>query len=256
MIKNLFLEFGRKFLINSADATTGLLIKLCSGDYQSIISLPLSLPINENESTKNNNNIKENSKEKDKNKSKEKDKNNNKNIENLKLSSNLIKKIALPIDDIISFFSGYEDRLFQLVVCVGNVLGSKASVTLGNTTLELYLDKLYLLKTYDENNFQNNNNNINNNINDNINDNNNNLEIRNNTKTIDLEILKTNFLLEKKENIISIEEKILTFLDGDLPYDRYVTKAENAYYFDIDFCCCYNVQSSFFLILIFRMLRM
>jgi uncharacterized FlaG/YvyC family protein len=216
MIKNLFLEFGRKFLINSADATTGLLIKLCSGDYQSIISLPLSLPISENENTKNNNNIKENNKEKDKNKNKENDKNENKNTENLKLSSNLIKKIALPIDDIISFFSGYEDRLFQLVVCVGNVLGSKASVTLGNTTLELYLDKLYLLKTYDENNFENNNNNINNN--------NDNIEITDDTKTIDLETLKTTFSLEKKENIISIEEKILTFLDGDLPYDRYVTK--------------------------------
>lgn len=239
MMKNLFLEFGRKFLINSADATTGLLIKLCSGDYQSIISLPLSLPIKENENTKNNNNIKVNNKEKDKNKSKDKDKNENKNIENLKLSSNLIKKIALPIDDIISFFSGYEDRLFQLVVCVGNVLGSKASVTLGNTTLELYLDKLYLLKTYDENNFQNNNNNINND--------NDNIEITNDTKTIDLEILKTNFLLEKKENITSIEEKILTFLDGDLPYDRYVTKAEFVYCFDVHFMV-------FFFLLIFSTL--
>ena len=227
MIKKLFLEFGRKFLICSADATTGLLIKLCSGDYQSIVSLPLFLPLDQNENTKNNNpNRVENNKEKDKNKSKEKDKNENKNIENLKLSSNLIKKIALPIDDIISFFSGYEDRLFQLVVCVGNVLGSKASETLGNTTLELYLDKLYLLKTFDENGFQNDNNNISNN--------NDSIEITNNT-TVDIEILKTNFLLEKKENIISIEEKILTFLDGDLPYDRYVTKKENVFCFDVHY---------------------
>ena len=69
MIKKLFLEFGRKFLICSADATTGLLIKLCSGDYQSIVSLPLFLPLDQNENTKNNNpNRVENNKEKDKNK--------------------------------------------------------------------------------------------------------------------------------------------------------------------------------------------
>lgn len=230
MIKNLFLEFGRKFLINSADATTGLLIKLCTGDYQSIISLPLSLSLNNDnhENARNNNNVEDN---------KQKKKNESKNIENLKLSSNLIKKIALPIDDIISFFSGYEDWLFQLVVCVGNVLGSKASVTLGNTTLELYLDRLYLLKTYNENNFQNNTNDL---LDDN-NSKNENLEIKNTTKVIDLEILRTNFSLEKKEKIVSIEEKILTFLDGDLPYDRYVTKIGIVHFFYVIFNCCFII---------------
>ena len=127
---------------------------------------------------------------------KEKDKDKNKNIENLKLSSNLIKKIALPLDDIISFFSGYEDRLFQLVVAVGNVLGSKASITIGNTTLELYLDRLYLLRTYDENITLINENNSVNNTNDNSDNN-------NDEKKIDNEILKSNFLLEKNENINS-----------------------------------------------------
>ena len=220
IIKKLFLEFGRKFLINSPDATTGLLVKLCTGDYQSIISLPLSLPlpllINDNK--KNDNDVKENNEIiKNKEKTKEKDK----NFENLKLSSNLIKKIALPLDDIMSFFSGYEDRLLQLVVAVGNVLGSKASITIGNTTLELYLDKLYLLKTYDENfsSITTNDNSNNNNNNDNNNNNNNN---NNDEKKIDKEILKSNFLLEKNKNINSIEEKILEFLDGDLPYDRSV----------------------------------
>ena len=208
IIKNLFLEFGRKFLTNSPDATTGLLVKLCTGDYQSIISLPFLI----NDNKKNNIGVKENN---ENNKSKEKIKDKNKNIENLKLSSNLIKKIALPLDDIISFFSGYEDRLFQLVVAVGNALGSKASITIGNTTLELYLDRLYLLRTYDENITLINENNSVKNAN-NKSDNN------NDEKKIDDEILKSNFLLEKNKNINSIEEKILIFLDGDLPYDRYV----------------------------------
>jgi hypothetical protein len=230
----LFLEFGRKFLFLAPDATTGLLCKLCTGDYHSL--LPLTLPSSTSESSLiSQNKLDEKEKEKGKEIGKDKkEKGKEKDKERGRVVGKEVVQIPVPIDEIISLFSGYENYLLQLVKTVGEKLGNKGSEKLGNTTLELYLEKYDLLRTYDDNVMYERNDNINNNNNNNNEnekekdtenkrkniENENNREIKN-IRDSECELSKEDLLAEKNANVGLIEEKIMALLDGNLPYDRY-----------------------------------
>ena len=178
---------------------------------------------------------KEKEKEKEKGKGKEigkdkKEKDKEKDKERGRVVGKEVVQIPVPIDEIISLFSGYENYLLQLVKTVGEKLGNKGSEKLGNTTLELYLEKYDLLRTYDDNVMYECNDNINNN-NENEKEkdtenkrknteNENNREIKN-IRDSECELSREDLLAEKNANLGLIEEKIMALLDGNLPYDRY-----------------------------------
>ena len=163
----------------------------------------------------------------------------------MELLRNKEKRTPVPITEILALFSGYEEHLLLLLESVGEKMGSKGSEKLGNTTLELYLEKLDDLRTDHDSelyksgficindNYVNNNNNDNNNNNNNSsnnkhkntndhsddNDNNKDYNFVNNydITTVDsIEEIKS----ETASNMLIIEDKIMTLLDGDIPYNK------------------------------------
>jgi hypothetical protein len=218
-------------------------VKLCTGDYHSL--LPLSLPSSTSESSlsfqikideKDKGKIigneigKSAGKEKEKKveKEKEKEKEKEREKERGRVVGKEVLQIPVPIDELISLFSGFENYLIQLVKNVGEKLGNKGSEKLGNTTLELYLEKYDLLRTYDDDSIYGQYNNIEreketeNKIKNIEKENEINREI-NNYGDSEREISKKDLLDEKMANLGAIEEQIMALLDGNLPYDKYVT---------------------------------
>jgi hypothetical protein len=218
-------------------------VKLCTGDYHSL--LPLSLPSSTSESSfssqikideKDKGKITGNEigkgagkeKEKKVEKEKEKEREKEKEKERGRVVGKEVVQIPVPIDELISLFSGFENYLIQLVKNVGEKLGNKGSEKLGNTTLELYLEKYDLLRMYDDDSMYGQNDNIEReketeNKVKNIDKDNEINRDANHFRDSDCEISKKDLLDEKMANLGVIEEQIMALLDGNLPYDKYVT---------------------------------
>jgi hypothetical protein len=140
-----------------------------------------------------------------------------------------VVQVPVPIDELISLFSGFEIYLIQLVKSVGEKLGNKGSEKLGNTTLELYLEKYDLLRMHDDNCVYGHYDNIENEklretetenkIKNIENKNNREIEIFRDSEP---EISKQDLLDEKTASLGVIEDQIMSLLDGNLPYDKYV----------------------------------
>ena len=120
----------------------------------------------------------------------------------------------MPVDEIISIFLEFEDYLLLLLEKINVFHNGKTTENIGNTTLELYLDRLDLVRTNIENSI-NENKSINKiNISDSLSGKNEEIELK--------EKLSENFNLNE-ERILKLkilEEKILNFLDSDSSYEK------------------------------------
>ena len=159
----------------------------------------------------------------------EKDNENKKGKENEK--DFLTEKDSVPVDEIISIFLDFEDHLLLLLEKITLFFGGKTTEKVGNTTLELYLDRLDLLRTNIENSKyitkelldfkkEENDNNSYQDINeiDSYRKKNRNKE---NTAFTDLTMMEnTNLNKERILNYKILEDKIISFLDGESTYDR------------------------------------
>ena len=120
----------------------------------------------------------------------------------------------MPVDEIISIFLEFEDYLLLLLEKINVFHNGKTTENIGNTTLELYLDRLDLVRTNIENSI-NENKSINKiNISDSLSGKNEEIELK--------EKLSENFNLNE-ERILKLkilEEKILNFLDSESSYEK------------------------------------
>ena len=165
---------------------------------------------------------KENEKEMEVEKQKQKEMVKQKEMDTLRYKE---KRTPVPINEILALFSGYEDHLLLLLESVGEKMGNRNSEKIGNTTLELYLEKLDELKTdHDSELYKSeficiNDNYVNNDGSNNKNDNTN---LNNHGKKYDFTTID---LIEKNKSesasiMLIIEDKIMSLLDGDIPYNK------------------------------------
>ena len=120
----------------------------------------------------------------------------------------------MPVDEIISIFLEFEDYLLLLLEKINVFHNGKTTENIGNTTLELYLDRLDLVRTNIENSI-NENKSINKiNISDSLSGKNEEIEL--NEKLSEKIILNEERILKLK----ILEEKILNFLDSESSYEK------------------------------------
>ena len=162
------------FISYSSDATTGLLIKLCTGDYDALLphSLPHLLapssissssnPLIRNKAVENGYNKNYNYERDNINwigsrEGEEREERGSKGSKESKgitgFTGNKAKhvfkegSVPVPVEELISLFHDYEDNLIVLLESISLAFDGKTSEKIGNTTLELYLDRYDYVRT-------------------------------------------------------------------------------------------------------------
>ena len=134
--------------------------------------------------------------------------------ENLKNRNSIIENVAVPVDEIVSIFPNFEDYLLLLLEKINIFHNGKTTEKIGNTTLELYLDRLDLVRTNIENSNNGNESDAEFNINESPTKKNEEKESKEKL------IQKINLNEERILKLKMLEEKILNFLDSESTYDK------------------------------------
>ena len=135
--------------------------------------------------------------------------------ENLTNRNSIIENVAVPVDEIVSIFSDFEDYLLLLLEKINIFHNGKTTEKIGNTTLELYLDRLDLVRTNMENS-----NNSDESVVAELNINESPTERNKERESKEKLIEKINLNEERILKLKILEDKILNFLDSESTYGK------------------------------------